>query len=64
MRSVLGADDRFPDRGAGHGALERAHSTNCRLVLVNGLSAVRDLFGVHQLASSKFLGKIHQLDRG
>jgi hypothetical protein len=36
MRAVLGADDRFRNRGAGHGALEYAHGTNRRLVLVNG----------------------------
>jgi len=34
MRALLGADDRFHNRGAGHGALEHAHSTNRRLELV------------------------------
>src|SRR5262245_34561235 len=53
MRAVLGADDRFRNRGAGHGALEHAHCTNRRLVLVSGLRVVRHLFGVTQLASRR-----------
>src|SRR6185295_12054436 len=57
MRAVLRAHDRFRNRGAGHGALEHAHSTNRRLVLVNGLGVVREPFWRHstrwQLARPK-----------
>ena len=55
MRAVLGAHDRFRNRGAGHGALEHAHSTNRRLVLVSELLGCRSraFLGYSKFASSK-----------